>query len=186
MNVVHDKPLRRFVWFIGLAFLIVGLAMPVTGLSSSSISIMLVLGFVAVYALERWFIGTTGHIGFLTSSFGVLLALNWKSYLVYSNSNAHQIIVLVWVLFAFFSVGCILFGISTIRTGFLPTETGYLLLVTPAILLLPTAIERFALAVLFLAIGFFLMMFVSRRGEYDKKIATQHSVQRKAGTRRVF
>jgi hypothetical protein len=32
--------------------------------------------------------------------------------------------------------------------------------------------------VFYLALGFFLMMFVSRRGEYDNKIATQHSVHR--------
>ena len=186
MNVVHDKPLRRFVWGVGLAFLLAGFATPVTGISSFWISIMLVLEFGAVYSLERRFVGVIGHIGFMMASLGVIMALNWKSYLSYSFLNTHQIAVFVWVLMTVFSIGGLVLGISTIKTGFVPTELGYLLLITPVIVLLPLAIERFALAVFFLAIGFFLLMFVSRRGEYDKKIVTQQRVQRTAGTRRVF
>jgi hypothetical protein len=185
MNVIHDKPLRRFVWFIGLAFLIAGFATPVTGISSFLISIMFVFEFVAVYSLERRFIGVIGHIGFIVSSL-VVLMLNWKSYVAHLSLNVHQIAVFVWLLFACFTISCTALGISTIKSGFLPTETGYLLLVTPAILLLPSSIERFALAAYFLAVGFFLMMFVSRRGEYDAKVAAQQSVHRTAGSLRVF
>ena len=181
MNVVHDKTLRRFVWVIGLAFLVAGFATPVIGISSFMITIMLILELAAVYSLERRFIGVIGHGGFILSLLGIILSFNWKSYLWLTNSNAQQIVFYVWVAIAVFSIGCILFGVSTIRTGFVPAEIGYLLLITPAFLLLSPVIMRFALAVFYLAIGFFLMMFVSRRGEYDKKIATQQSVHPTSG-----
>jgi hypothetical protein len=147
---------------------------------------MFLLEFVAVYSLERRFVRVIGHIGFIMSSLGAILALNWKSYLAYSNLNASRVIVFVWVLIAFFGVGCLLLGVSTIRTGFVPTEIGYLLLITPAMVLLPHNIKIFAFPVFFLAISCFLMLFVSRGADYDKKLATQHSVHRTAGTRRVF
>lgn len=172
MNVVHDKILRRFVWVVGLAFLIAGFATPVIGISSFMITIMLVLELVAVFSLERRFIGIVGYGGFILSLLGIILSFNWKSYLLITNSNAQQIVLYVWVAVAVFSIGCILFGVSIIRSGFVPSEIGYLVLITPAFLLLSSAIMRFALGMFYLAIGYFLMMFVSRRGEYDKKIAT--------------
>jgi hypothetical protein len=186
MNVVHDKLLRRFVWLIGLAFLIAGFVTPLIGLSSFLFSIILILGTAAVYSLERRFVGLGGHIGFFLSALGTLLVFNVQRYFAYLAPNDIRSVVSFLIFAAVFVVGYVVFGISTIRTGFVPTEIGFFLLITPAIVFLPPAIRRFALAAFFLAIGYFVMLFVSRRGEYDKKIATQHSVQRTTGIRRDF
>jgi len=179
MNTVHDKILRRFVWFICLVLLIAGFATLLTGLSPFLISIILILEIGAVYSLERRFIGIVGHLGFLISLLGVLLVFNLQSYMVYQGLTDSRSIIFLWIFIAVFVVGFVIFGISTIRAGFVPTEIGYLLLITPVFVFLPFAMRGIAFAISILAIGFFLMWFVSRIGEYDKKIC--HPTMRARG-----
>ncbi len=178
MKTVQDKLLRRFVWGIGLVFLILGFVTPLTGIPLFSISIILALELVAVYILERRFIGVIGHIGFFLSLLGALLAFNLQGYLAHFRLNDILSIITFGILIIVFIVGLVIFSVSTIRTNFLPNEIPYLLLATPIFIFLPIGINRFAFAASILAIGYFLMMFVSRVGEYDKKIATQQRILR--------
>lgn len=192
MKKDDHKIYKRFVWLGGLTCVGAGLIALFAGIQSFPISIMVILGLIAIYSLERRFMGIVGHLGFFLALTGSLFAFNIAVGLS-GITTYHQLgelqkaqlfpsIFFFWFLIAAFIIGFVIFGIATIRTDFLPSEIGYLLLAVPVGVLLPFEIKGVLLAVIIGGIGYILMRFVSPKfGEYDEKLVAKQNMQQTQG-----
>jgi hypothetical protein len=175
---------KRFVYLSGLAFLLTAILVLLIGSQSLFVSVVLVVGLIAIYSLERWKIGIAGHIAVILASLGTLFVFNLQNFPLFSNIRAinpqnilsiSQMayflmgIVLFFLLMGGFIGGYVIFGITTIQTGIVPAFIGYLLILVPINSFITDDIRKFIFAGIFLIIGYLLMTYVSY-GDYDENV----------------